>query len=106
MFVRRLRGNGRNKREGDYSDEPEEDDSDSNSSEDIGDHTSDSVGGRSSSEDDPSENRRPGRDARTRAKVTPLLSLVLFILTGEPGKNKATRAEEDREKGLKHVPAF
>ncbi|KAH9990948.1 armadillo-type protein [Russula compacta] len=67
--AKRLRGNGRNKRGEDYSDESEEEHSDSNSSEDIGDHTSDSVGGRSSSEDDPSENRRPGRDARTRAKA-------------------------------------
>jgi hypothetical protein len=55
------------------SDESEEERSDSdNSVGDIEDHTSDSVGVRSSqnSEDDPPENRRPGRDARTRANVT------------------------------------
>jgi hypothetical protein len=55
------------------SSESEEERSDSdNSVGEIEDHTSDSVGGRSSlnSEDDPPENRRPGRDARTRANVT------------------------------------
>jgi len=73
VYVRRLRGSGRNKRGEDSSDESEKQHSDSdNNEEDIGDDTSDSVGERLSlnSEEDPSESRRPGRDARARAKVT------------------------------------
>jgi hypothetical protein len=52
------------------SDESEEEHSDTDNSEEDIRHAS--VGGKSSldSEDDPPENRRPGRDARTRAKVT------------------------------------
>jgi len=67
--AKRLRASGRNKRGGDSSDESEEErsDSDNNSEEDIENHTSDSVGARLSP--NPSENRRPGRDARTRAKA-------------------------------------
>lgn len=72
LLVRRLRGSGRNKRGEDSSDESEEDHSESDNSEtDNGDDASDSVGERRSlNPDDPSETRRPGRHARTRAKVT------------------------------------
>lgn len=72
MHVRRLRGNGRNKRGDDSSDESEEHpDSDDEDEDDTGDDTSDSIGERPSlnSEEDPSVTRRPGRDARARAKV-------------------------------------
>ncbi len=71
LHVRRLRGNSRNRRGDDSSDESEEEHSDSDDEEDTGNDTSDSVGERSSlnSEEDPSASRRPGRDARTRAKV-------------------------------------
>lgn len=61
------------------SDESEDERSESdNSVGDVEDHTSDSAVGRSppNSEDDPPENRRPGRDARTRANV---ILLFLFI---------------------------
>jgi len=70
LRVRRLRGNSRNRRGDDSSDESEEEHSDSDD-EDTGNDTSDSVGERPSlnSEEDPSASRRPGRDARTRAKV-------------------------------------
>ena len=99
MLVRRLRGSGRNKRGEESNDESEEDYSDSDNTEtDNGDDTSDSVGERRSlnSDEDPSETRRPGRDARTRAKVTLYLLILWFMLTSEPGKDKATRTKEDR----------
>jgi hypothetical protein len=59
------------------SDESEDERSESDMG-DVEDHTSDSAVGRSppNSEDDPPENRRPGRDARTRANV---ILLFLFI---------------------------
>lgn len=75
MHARRLRGNGRNKRDDDSSDESEEEhshsDDDDDEEEDTGDETGDSVGERPllNSEEDPSATRRPGRDARARAKV-------------------------------------
>lgn len=70
LYVRRLRA--RIMRRENSSSESEEEPSDSDNSEgEIEDHTSDSVGGRSSlNSDDPPENRRPGRDARTRANVS------------------------------------
>ncbi|KAH9985602.1 armadillo-type protein [Russula vinacea] len=70
--AKRLRASGRGMRRENSSSESEEEHFDSdNSVGDIGDHTSDSVGERSSlnSEDVRPENRRPGRDARTRANV-------------------------------------
>ncbi|KAN0111727.1 Armadillo-type fold [Russula decolorans] len=70
--AKRLRAGGRNIRGENSSDESEDERSESNNSvEDIEDHTSDSAVGRSppNSEDDPPENRRPGRDARTRANA-------------------------------------
>lgn len=57
----------------DSSSESDEERSDSdNSVGDIEDPTSDPVEGRSppNSEDDLADNRRPGRDARTRANVS------------------------------------
>jgi hypothetical protein len=71
-YTRRPRGSGRNRRLGDSSDISDErldsDDSEAN----IDDHVDDSldVQSTSDSEDDPVVNLRPGRDARTRAKVT------------------------------------
>jgi hypothetical protein len=64
------------RRENSSSESEEEHFDSDNSVGDIGDHTSDSVGERSSlnSEDVRPENRRPGRDARTRANVG-----VLFL---------------------------
>jgi hypothetical protein len=58
------------------SDESEDERSESDDS--VEDHASESTVGRSppNSEDDPPENRRPGRDARTRANV---ILLFLFI---------------------------
>lgn len=72
LYVRRLRAGGRSMRGENSSGESDEEPSDSDESVgDIEDHTGDSLGGRSpNSEDDPPENRRPGRDARTRANVT------------------------------------
>ena len=84
LYPRRLRGS-RNKR-GETDSEKSEEHSDSENSDDIGDHTSDSVDARSSPSSD-DENRRPERDARTRAKVTVLLSSLSFVLTSGPGKN-------------------
>lgn len=82
MHVRRLRGNGRNKRGDDSSDESEEEhpDSDDDDEEDTGDDTSDSVGDRPllNSEEDPSATRRPGRDARARAKVIFSLNAIVY----------------------------
>lgn len=58
------------------SDESEDERSESDDS--VEDHASDSAVGTSppNSQDDPPENRRPGRDARTRANV---ILLFLFI---------------------------
>ncbi|KAI0251942.1 armadillo-type protein [Lactifluus subvellereus] len=70
--AKRLRGSGRTKRMENSSDESEEEHPDSdNSEEDTGHHKNSSIEGKPSldSEDDPPENRRPGRDARTRAKT-------------------------------------
>jgi len=70
--AKRLRGSGRIKRMENSSDESDEGHPDSDTSEeDIGHHKNTSIEGKSSldSEDDPPENRRPGRDARTRAKA-------------------------------------
>jgi hypothetical protein len=108
LLVRRLRGSGRNKRGEDSSDESEEDHSESDNSEaDNGDDASDSVGERRSlNSEDPSETRRPGRDARTRAKVTLNVSILWFRLTGEPGKDKTTRTKEDWEKGVRNNGAY
>lgn len=78
---RRLRGSGRIKRMENSSDESEEEPPDSdNSEEDIGHHENTSIEGKSSldSEDDPPENRRPGRNARTRAKVTLTLVTITY----------------------------
>lgn len=71
LHIRRLRGNGRNKRGDDSSDESEEGYPDSDDdAEDTRDDTSDSVGERPLlNSEDPSATRRPGRDARARAKV-------------------------------------
>ncbi|KAF8491907.1 armadillo-type protein [Russula emetica] len=70
--AKRLRAGGRNMRGENSSDESEDERSESdNSVGDVENHTSDSAVGRSppNSEDDPPENRRPGRDARTRANA-------------------------------------
>ncbi|KAI9511424.1 armadillo-type protein [Russula earlei] len=70
--AKRLRGSGRNQREENSSERSDEEHSDpDNSEKGIEDNTSDSICSKSSpnSEDDPSESRRPGRDARTRAKA-------------------------------------
>ncbi len=85
------------------SDESEDERSESDSSVGDGDHTSDSAVGRSppNSEDDPPENRRPGRDARTRANVI-LFFFLSLMLTSESGKNKTTCAKEDWEKRLRY----
>ena len=102
MNVRRLRAGGRNLRDENSSDESEDERSESDNS--VGDdHTSDSAVGRSppNSEDDPPGNRRPGRDARTRANVT-FFIITYIMLTGELGKNKTTSAKEDWEKRLRH----
>ena len=69
-YTRRPRGGGRNRRSGDSSDVSDER-LDSDSEANIDDHIDDSVDVQltSGSEDDV-VNLRPGRDARTRAKVT------------------------------------
>jgi len=107
LYVRRLRAGGRNIRGENSSDESEEEHFDSdNSVGDIEDHPSDSAVGRSSlnSGDDLPENRRPGRDARTRANVILLFFSIAYevMLTSELGKNKKTCAKEVREKRLRH----
>lgn len=93
------------RRENSSSESEEERSESDNSVGDIEDHTSDSVGRSSlNSEDDPPENRRPGRDARTRANVTLLFFLfLLLMLTSELGKNKTTRAKEEWEKRLRRM---
>jgi hypothetical protein len=60
------------------SDESEDERSESDDS--VEDHTSDSAVGGSppNSEDDPSENRRPGRGARTRANVVLLFLIIAY----------------------------
>lgn len=86
------------------SDESEDEHSESdNSVGDVEDHTSDSAVGRSppNSEDDPPENRRPGRGARTRANVILFFFLSLMLIS-ELGKDKTTCAKEDWEKRLRH----
>jgi hypothetical protein len=72
-YIRRPRGSGRNRRLGDSS-EISDEHLDSDSEENTDDHV-DSLDMQSTlgSEDVPVENPRPGRDARTRAKVTPIL---------------------------------
>jgi hypothetical protein len=72
-YTRRPRGSGRNRRLGDssdISDEPFDSDSEENTDDHVGFPDIHSTLG---SEDDPVENPRPGRDARTRAKVRPVL---------------------------------
>lgn len=71
-YTRRPRGGGRNKRLGDSSDISDEH-FDSNNEENT-DDPADSPDMQSTlSSEDPAENQRPGRDARTRAKVTLVL---------------------------------
>jgi hypothetical protein len=87
LYVRRLRAGGRNLRGENSSDELEDEHSSSdNSVGDVEDHTSDSAVGRSppNSEDDPplAENRRPGRDARTRANVILFFFQSLMLTSG------------------------
>ncbi|KAH9039613.1 armadillo-type protein [Lactarius pseudohatsudake] len=69
--AKRPRGSGRNRRFGDSSDisdgHLDSDNSEENTDDDIND--SPDMQSTLSSEDDPAENRRPGRDARTRAKA-------------------------------------
>jgi len=63
------------------SDESEDERSEfDNSVGDVEGHTSDSAAGRSppNSEDVPPENRRPGRDARTRANVILLFRFIAY----------------------------
>ncbi|KAI0280430.1 armadillo-type protein [Russula aff. rugulosa BPL654] len=70
--AKRLRAGGRNLRGENSSDDSEDERSESDSSVgDVEDHSSNSAVGRSppNSEDDAPENRRPGRDARTRANA-------------------------------------
>ncbi|KAI0305166.1 hypothetical protein B0F90DRAFT_1808987 [Multifurca ochricompacta] len=70
--AKRPRGNGHNRRSGNSDDESEENSDSSNGHEDLS--TSSEVQSPPNSEDDhPSDNRRPGRGARTRAKVLQVL---------------------------------
>jgi len=68
-YAKRPRGSGRNKHMGDSSDISDEH-FDSDSEENTDDHVdSPDMQSTLGSEDDPAENPRPGRDARTRAKA-------------------------------------
>jgi hypothetical protein len=71
-YTRRPRGSGRNRRLGDSSDISDEHLDSDDSEENTHDHIDDPPDMQSTlgSEDDPAESLRPGRDARTRAKVT------------------------------------
>ena len=86
--TRRSRGSGRNKRLEDSSDISDGHLDSDDSEAIVDDHVDDypDVQSTLGSEDDPAENLRPGRDARTRAKVT--LFLIVTAHANYQGRRK------------------